>query len=189
VTFSHDTEHSLLAVVDLVNTDPALGGTEGLPDLATLREFVALHRISGADALTEGDIAAVRRTRPRFAAFFGLEDREVAATMANDLLATARVRPRLSSHDDHGWHMHYFAPGASLAEHLLVEGGIALANVIAADDLDRLRVCDAPTCQSVLVDLSRNRSKRYCDASTCGNRLHVAAYRERKRSQLLAQQA
>jgi predicted RNA-binding Zn ribbon-like protein len=34
----------------------------------------------------------------------------------------------------------------------------------------------------VLVDLSRNRSKRYCDSRTCGNRLHVAAYRERQRA-------
>jgi CGNR zinc finger protein/putative stress-induced transcription regulator len=188
VTFSHDTEQSLQAIVDLINTDPDLGGDEGLPDLEALCEFVATHRISGAEDLTERDIVAVRQTRRRFAPFFGLDDVESAAAMANELLAQATVRPRLSTHDDYGWHMHYFAPGASLAEHLVVEGGIALANVIADRELDRLRVCDAPTCRSVLVDLSRNRSKRYCDASTCGNRLHVAAYRERQRTRLLAQQ-
>jgi predicted RNA-binding Zn ribbon-like protein len=34
----------------------------------------------------------------------------------------------------------------------------------------------------VFVDLSRNRSRRYCDSRTCGNRLHVAAYRARQRT-------
>jgi predicted RNA-binding Zn ribbon-like protein len=34
----------------------------------------------------------------------------------------------------------------------------------------------------VLVDLSRNRSKRYCDSRTCGNWLHVAAYRARQKT-------
>src|SRR4051794_11365496 len=53
VTFSHDTEQSLLAVVDLVNTDPQVGGTEGLRDLGILREFVASHQISGAEDLAE----------------------------------------------------------------------------------------------------------------------------------------
>jgi predicted RNA-binding Zn ribbon-like protein len=49
------------------------------------------------------------------------------------------------------------------------------------EETNRLRVCEAPDCNAVLIDLSRNRSKRYCDARACGNRLNVAAYRARKR--------
>ena len=86
------------------------------------------------------------------------------------------------SHNGYDWHIHYFAPGASLADHLAVDGGMALAHVVAAEEVERLRVCEAPDCEAVLLDLSRNRSKRYCDARTCGNRLNVAAYRERKRT-------
>ena len=78
--------------------------------------------------------------------------------------------------------MHYYSPGARLHEHLAVDGGMALARVISAGERERLRICEAPDCDDVLVDLSRNRSRRYCDARTCGNRLHVAAYRERQRS-------
>ena len=44
----------------------------------------------------------------------------------------------------------------------------------------RLRRCEAPDCEAVLVDLSKNRSRRYCDTGNCGNRQHVAAYRERR---------
>ena len=43
-----------------------------------------------------------------------------------------------------------------------------------------MATCASPTCREVFLDLSRNRSRRYCDSRTCGNRLHVAAYRARK---------
>ena len=47
--------------------------------------------------------------------------------------------------------------------------------------LDRLRRCAGDGCDQVLVDLSRNRSRRFCDAG-CGNRANVAAYRARRRA-------
>ena len=51
---------------------------------------------------------------------------------------------------------------------------------IRADELARLRVCAADDCEDVVVDLSKNRSKRFCDGG-CGNRANVAAYRARRR--------
>jgi CGNR zinc finger/Putative stress-induced transcription regulator len=184
--FSHDTEHSLQTIVDLVNTDPMYNDTEGLPDVAALRSFVATHGITHSGRLTNDDVLAVRATRRDFGRFFGLTDPIKAAGLANELIADATVRPRLTNHDGYGWHLHYFSPDASLAEHLVVDGGMSLAQVVAVEEVDRLRICSAPSCQAVLLDLSRNSSKRYCDASTCGNRLHVAAYRQRKRSEQLA---
>ena len=44
------------------------------------------------------------------------------------------------------------------------------------------RAVMASANEAVLVDLSRNSSKRYCDTGNCGNRVHVAAYRARLRS-------
>jgi predicted RNA-binding Zn ribbon-like protein len=182
VTFTHDVEHSLATIVDLVNTDPASAGEELLPDLAALREFVESQEVSEVGRLTLEDLAAVQAVRPRLRAVFLAADAADAARMVNDVVGAATVTPRLTDHDGYHWHIHYFAPGASLAEHLAVDGGMALAHVVVADEMDRLRVCDAPDCSRVLVDLSRNRSKRYCDSRTCGNRLHVAAYRERRRA-------
>jgi len=187
--FSHDTEHSLQTIVDLVNTDPSFGDDEGLPDVEALGRFVESHRISHFQTLTSDDVAAVQATRPSFGRFFGLADRLEAAELANGLISRATVRPRLTDHDDYDWHLHYFSPEATLAEHLAVDGGMALAHVVTIDEIDRLRICEAPTCHAVLLDLSRNSSKRYCDASTCGNRLHVAAYRRRKRSENIANRA
>jgi predicted RNA-binding Zn ribbon-like protein len=179
--FGHDTYLSLQTVVDLVNTSPACSGSEGLPSPAGLRTFVAEHHISGVHSRDYDDVEAIHRLRERFRSAFGGADARTVAALVNSLLAQARMCPRLTDHDGYGWHVHYFAPGAALADHLAVDGGMALAHVVAADETDRLRVCWAPDCASVLVDLSRNRSKRYCDARTCGNRLNVAAYRARKR--------
>jgi hypothetical protein len=185
VIFGHDTQRSLETVVDLVNSSPECGGDEGLPDRESLRGFVSHHRISGVSEQDYDDLAAIRRVRERFRCVFGLADPVDVAARVNVLVAEAPVCPRLTNHDEYGWHIHYFAPGAALADHLAVDGGMALAHVVAAEETDRLRICEAPDCQAVLVDLSRNRSKRYCDARTCGNRLNVAAYRARKREGLL----
>ncbi len=179
--FSHDTQHSLLAVVDLVNTSPECGNVESMPDASCVRAFVERHDVSGVRTSDLSDVAALHRVRASFRAVIGVTEPAVVAARVNALLSEAPVCPRLTDHDGYPWHIHYFAPGASLAEHVAVDGGMALAQVVAADETDRLRVCEAPDCQAVLIDLSRNRSKRYCDARTCGNRLNVAAYRQRKR--------
>lgn len=182
MTFSHDVQNSLSIVVDLINSDPATNGQELLPDVDALRAFVAEHVISDVGELDAGDLRHVRALRPKLREVFLADTTEEASALVNDLLAKARLCPRLTDHDGYDWHIHYFAPGAELAEHLLTDGGMALAFVVVAGEHERLRVCHAPDCQRVLVDLSRNRSKRYCDSRTCGNRLHVAAYRERRRA-------
>jgi predicted RNA-binding Zn ribbon-like protein len=57
---------------------------------------------------------------------------------------------------------------------------MALADLIRVGELRRLKICAASDCEAVLVDLSRNRSRMFCDTGNCGNRQHVAAYRERR---------
>lgn len=184
MTFTHDVEHSLATIVDLVNTAPESGGDELLPGLPELADFVRRHQVSEVGRLSREDLHGVRELRPQLRAFFSTDDSGEAAALVAKVIGDATVSPRLTDHDDYDWHLHYFAPGARLAEHLAVDGGMALAHVVVADELERLRVCEAPDCSRVLVDLSRNRSKRYCDSRTCGNRLHVAAYRERRRAAL-----
>lgn len=180
--FSHDTEHSLACIVDLVNSAPSASVEERLPDLDSLGGFVSRHDISEVTQLTRQDLSAVHELRLVVRAVFDARSDSDAAAVVNTLVSKAPVTPRLTDHDGYDWHIHYFAPGASLAEHLGVDCGMALAQVLATTERERLRHCEAPNCDQVLVDLSRNRSKRYCDARTCGNRLHVAAYRERRRA-------
>ncbi len=179
--FGHDIQHALGTVVDLVNTVPEASSDDRLSDLAELRAFVDKHAISEVGRLGRADLDAVQALRVRFQEVFLAGEQHAAVELVNAIVAEARTTPRLTDHDGYDWHVHYFAPGATLAEHLAADGGMALALVLAAGQLDRLRTCEAPNCDRVLVDLSRNRSRRYCDSRTCGNRLHVAAYRARRR--------
>ncbi|MGW0736524.1 CGNR zinc finger domain-containing protein [Streptomyces sp. NPDC002851] len=182
---THDTRCALDAVVDLVNTTPSASGrdasADGLADVAALEEFVRRNQISDVGVLSEHDLAAVRRLRDRFAEVFATPDAQTAARLINDLVAAAGTTPRLTDHDGYDWHVHYFAPGASIADHLAADCGMALAFFVVAGEQERLRRCEAPDCRHAFVDLSRNRSRRYCDSRTCGNRLHVAAYRARRK--------
>jgi predicted RNA-binding Zn ribbon-like protein len=182
VTFAHDVEHALDVVVDLVNTDPTSAGEELLPDTDALHEFVVRHDLSEIDRITDDDLASVRAIRSPLRAVFLAGNAEGSASLLNELFRSATVSPRLTDHDQYAWHIHYFTPGAAVAEHLMIDGAMALAVVVTTGEHGRLQTCAAPDCDRVLVDLSRNRSKRYCDSRTCGNRLHVAAYRERRRA-------
>ncbi|MFF0502559.1 CGNR zinc finger domain-containing protein [Streptomyces fimicarius] len=186
----HDTRIALDTVVDLVNTapesepppdDPVDGPVDGLADVAALYAFAERHLISGVGTLGEKDLAAVRDVRARFAEVFAAPDPRTAADLVNRLVAAAGTTPQLTDHDGYDWHVHYFAPDASIADHLAADCGMALAFIIVAGEQERLRRCEAPDCGHAFVDLSRNRSRRYCSSRTCGNRLHVAAYRARRK--------
>jgi predicted RNA-binding Zn ribbon-like protein len=182
VDLGHDTVCALATVVVVVNTAPEVAGEEGLPDVAALHDLVVRREVSEVGPLDGDDLAAVRRLRARLRAVFGAPDEAGAIRLVNALIADASTTPRLTDHDGWALHLHYYAPGARLAEHLAADCGMALAFVIAAGEGQRLATCAAPDCSRVLIDLSRNRSKRYCDARTCGNRLHVAAYRARQKT-------
>ncbi|MFG2225646.1 CGNR zinc finger domain-containing protein [Streptomyces sp. NPDC048644] len=181
---THDTRCALDAVVDLLNSAPEGEGPaapDSLADLAALQDFLGRNNVSGVGALGSGDLADVRAVRARFAQVFAAADDRSAVELLNALVASAGTTPQLTDHDGYDWHVHYFAPGASVADHLAADGGMALAFLVVAGERERLRYCEAPDCPNAFVDLSRNRSRRYCDSRTCGNRLHVAAYRARRR--------
>ncbi|MFI7326857.1 CGNR zinc finger domain-containing protein [Streptomyces rubiginosohelvolus] len=186
----HDTRIALDTVVDLMNTAPESepppdgtgdGSEDGLADIPALYAFAERHHISGVGTLGEKDLAAVRDVRNRFAEVFAAPDPRTAADLVNRLVAAAGTTPQLTDHDGYDWHVHYFAPDASIADHLAADCGMALAFIIVAGEQERLRRCEAPDCGHAFVDLSRNRSRRYCSSRTCGNRLHVAAYRARRK--------
>ncbi|GAA3131943.1 CGNR zinc finger domain-containing protein [Planomonospora alba] len=180
--FGHDMVHSLATAVDLVNTSPATGGEDRLDDLEKLAEFVDRWQISGVRGLGAADLAQVRALRDAFHKVFTAPDQATAVIRLNTLLSETRITPRLTEHDGHALHVHYFAPGASLGEHLAADLGVALAHLLVEGEWERLRTCSAPDCERVFVDESRNRSRVYCDSRTCGNRMHVAAYRARRRA-------
>lgn len=175
---AHDTERALIGAAALVNT--GLGGREQLPDPAALDAFLTEHDWSGRRDGTEAELRAVRSLRPRLRAVWDSGNDRDAAQIVNALLREARAMPRLTEHGDWGWHLHVTADEDSLVHRMGAEAAMAFVDVIRVGDLERLRHCVASDCDAVLIDLSRNRSRRYCDVGNCGNRANVAAYRARK---------
>ncbi|PYI37665.1 RNA-binding protein [Arthrobacter psychrolactophilus] len=187
--FSHDTEVALLSAVNLINTAPTsldenqqVTGSEGLKSVADLDVFVEREQFSGSREHSEDEVAAVRAVRSELRSIF-TADETTAAEMINALLARAQALPQLVRHDQWDWHLHATAPAAPLAQRMGVEAAMALVDVIRGKELVRLKICAAPDCCAVVIDLSKNRSRRYCDTGNCGNRAHVAAYRRRKSAQ------
>jgi len=174
--FAHDTEVSLNATAALVNTDR--GGSEELTDVAALDAFVAHWRWTGSRSHDQAELDAVRALRPRLAALWDMTEDEAVA-LVNTLLRDASALPQLVKHDGWEYHIHATSPDAPLADRMAVDAAMAFADVIRADELARLRRCAALDCEDVLVDLSKNRSRRFCSL-TCANRVNVAAYRSRR---------
>jgi predicted RNA-binding Zn ribbon-like protein len=174
--FAHDTEVALAAAAALVNTESE-GTLDSLDDLDT---FVAQWGWTGSRRRTRGELQAVQELRPRLRAVWHA-DKDGAVTIVNALLREASALPQLIKHDEWDYHLHATRPEQPLAERMAVEAAMAFVDVIRTDELDRLRSCAADDCEDVLVDLSKNRSKRFCEAG-CGNRVNVAAYRARKRA-------
>jgi predicted RNA-binding Zn ribbon-like protein len=179
--FTHDTEVGLSAAAALVNT--LLGGTELLSDLNDLDAFLDAQQVSGRREGTPAELDAVRALRPHLAGAWDALDEADVVAIVNRLLAEAQALPRLTKHDGWDWHLHLTTPEAPLVDRLGTEAAMAIADLIRARDLDRLKRCAAEDCDAVLVDLSRNRSRRYCDTGNCANRAHVAAYRARQAEQ------
>ena len=174
--FAHDTEVALAAASALVNSE----GEGTLETLADLDAFVAAWGWTGSRRRTRAELTAVQQLRPRLRAVWQA-DKDTAVAIANGLLREADALPQLVKHDGWDYHLHATRPEQPLAERMAVEAAMAFVDLLRTDQLDRLRTCAADDCDNVLVDLSKNRSKRFCE-SGCGNRVAVAAYRARKRS-------
>jgi predicted RNA-binding Zn ribbon-like protein len=176
VPFAHDTEMALAGAAALVNTDGTAG--EQLADPAALTEFVRRWEWTGTVRGDDEELADIRRLRPSLRRLW-CGDVDEVVDVANRLLREGRALPQLVRHGGWPYHLHATDPDAPLADRMAVEAALAVADLVRAGELDRLRTCAREGCEDVLVDLTRNRSRRFCD-ETCANREHVAAYRARR---------
>jgi predicted RNA-binding Zn ribbon-like protein len=179
--FGPDLLEALAAGAELINTgrDPAADGLRTVTDVQAFGDRYAFHGIPAAP----GDVARLHEHRARLdAVAVACESGDDAAAIEklNGLLAATGAVPQIVAHDGRGPHIHVSRPAAPLADRIAAHLAMGLAELVVAGESQRVRSCASPACRDVFVDLSRNRSRRYCDSRTCGNRLHVAAYRARR---------
>jgi predicted RNA-binding Zn ribbon-like protein len=65
---------------------------------------------------------------------------------------------------------------------VLSEIAASFAELVAGGDTDRIKVCDNRDCRFAFYDASKNRSRRWCAQTTCGNRHKVQQFRARQRA-------
>ncbi len=174
MAFTDDTAMALESGVRLSNTELE-------PDtLTTLDELVAFFReweYTGPEP-TLADLAQVRAIRTPLRRLFTAH-RDGAVPLVNQILEDAKATPQLVRHGDTDWHIHAIADDRPLAERILVETAMGMIDVIREDEMSRFDRCAMDDCEGVVLDLSRNRSRKYCSV-TCTNRAAQAAFRARQ---------
>ena len=175
MTFTHDTEASLLSAVALVNS---AAEPDTLTTLAELDAFYDEFVYTGSRTRSRAELDEVRAVREPLRRLL-TADRDEAVEIVNTLLAEHRAVPQLVRHGDEDWHIHGIGGDAPYAARIAVETALAMVDVIRADEMSRISICADDDCLGIVLDLSRNRSRRFC-STACGNRNAVAAYRARQ---------
>lgn len=187
--------------LDFANT---VGGTHVRPSHDHLRGYEGLVEFARlAEAITPPEVerllARSRREPVRAAAVFelGIALREaiwaVFSALASgeapgdedlaligDAAAAGAARSRLV-YDRDGVAWSYAPDGDDLERPLWVIARSA-ADLLISPERERVKECASATCEWVFLDRSRNRSRRWCDMSDCGNRAKARRFQDRRRA-------
>lgn len=170
---------NLLAAVALVNTRfSSPQDVDALSTTDALDDFFRDNSYSYTPAATPELLAEVAALREPLRDLL-TSSRDAAVETVNAWLSDAGALPQLARHDDLDWHIHAVPVDEHVPVQIRVETAMALIDVIRSDEMQRLSVCEDEHCDGIVLDLSRNRSRRYC-STACGNRAAVAAYRARQ---------
>ena len=55
------------------------------------------------------------------------------------------------------------------------------ADLLVSEDFGRVKKCADPICGWLFLDISRNRSRRWCDMADCGNRAKAGRFYKKKK--------
>jgi predicted RNA-binding Zn ribbon-like protein len=134
--------------------------------------------------VNDRDAVVLRRfckdLRPAFEASAS-DDGQGVVDVLNGLMERHPITPRIADHDPAHLHIHVANKAASVADLLIGESLLGLANLVCDLGPTRLGVCSATPCTNGCVDTSPNQSRRYC-SERCSSRANVAAYRARQKA-------
>jgi predicted RNA-binding Zn ribbon-like protein len=89
---------------------------------------------------------------------------------------------RRLAHGPDGWSWRWESGAEPLAQHLWPTAWAAAA-LLTEGELTRVKECDNETCSWLFVDISKNRSRRWCDMKDCGNRAKARRHYRRTKVQ------
>lgn len=169
-------EYAVLLAASLANDWP----TDREQVVERTRSFgMTMSFHEGAD-----DHADVRAVVDRWLAVVDAPSDSQRADVLNALMRDAAAYPRLTDHDDEGWHLHYRDDDQTLGRVLLAVFGVGTALHLTTRGMHRLGRCHAGAapgdpCRRVVVDVTRHGRQRYCSVR-CANRDAVRRHRARR---------
>ena len=92
-------------------------------------------------------------------------------------LAALRHRKLARSNGDYRWE--WQSDGSDLLDRILWPIAESAAELLTSEARAAIRECGAPDCEWLFLDHSRNRSRRWCDMKSCGNRQKARRHSQR----------
>jgi len=125
--------------------------------------------------------AALRGLAERGSAVPGDRMRDAAVAEINRVLGRSTGTRRLDLRGD-GRFTRNFAPVGDAFAALVIPVAESAADSFVTGELPRVRRCADSRCGRVFYDGTKNRRRRWCEMSICGNRAKAARHRARRRS-------
>lgn len=98
----------------------------------------------------------------------------------NDYLGEAMTRSQIvKTQDDFYWDM---TGKKEKLDWILSPIIRSAADMLVSDEFRRVKKCADPTCGWLFLDISRNRSRRWCDMADCGNRAKASRFYKKNKS-------
>ncbi len=131
------------------------------------------------DLLTE---ARQLRDAARTLVHAAMKSEAANLTVINQILQAGRPETGLQWNEDTRRYQVDVCSNTLSSAGLLWPIADALVKLVTDEKFEYVRECEAHNCILLFQDLSKSHRRRWCSMATCGNRMKVAAYRNRKGS-------
>lgn len=192
-------EQALRLCLDFINTEGRVrnGPPDRLDDLGVFVQWAADEGMIEADSsskllqsMPEGAVrdrflAAARDFREALYRIFAAAIEGTAPKPADIAILNRRLAPAMQSLSL-TWEEGKFllgAPEPETPDDLLSQIASSAAHLVRSDKLERVKECSSDTCASLFIDESKNRSRRWCDMSDCGNKAKARRFYRRSKEQ------
>ncbi|WP_166429869.1 CGNR zinc finger domain-containing protein [Nesterenkonia sphaerica] len=186
--FNPETNRALIAASELINTAAGLHSAKPSPEtLSTVEGLEAYLSARPAQlqwpstAVNRKQLEQVRALRNQLHTLWRaapvIEPKEL--DIINDLLQGVG-REVVADSSGSGFRERPIPVSPQISDVMTATVAAALAFLVTHEETGRLRICRGEDCEAAIVDLTRNRSKLFCDFGNCANRAHVRAYRARQ---------
>jgi predicted RNA-binding Zn ribbon-like protein len=174
---------SLVLIEDFVNTNDAEAGTDELQSSDLLKAWLVDHRLLESSEDVDGSgRARVVEVREGLRALLVANAGDPLDRASVDGLnrVAGEVRMLVTFVPDGSARL---APGAAGVDGAIARVLGAVYTAMADGTWPRLKACLKDTCRWAYYDRSKNRSRRWCAMSVCGNVVKARAYRARHASE------